>query len=829
MRFRSFFCVFLTILLASCMTATPNLHVVVGETRMSLTQSAPIARGADISPDGKYLLTGGMDGFTYWDISRGVLISRYSAKLPQIMGTLLTTGLIPVAFASGGRHALSGGEELNLWDLSSGRLIRKIGNDPAESIGVSADGKRVLICDPAEFTFREDKMVLYDARSGAKIAEWNAGHGGGIIALSPDGNYAMSTGGGGRKAVEADRGTISLWDVSRGALVRTFAGTGANKGLGHAVLAMAFSANGKYALSGGTDGSVRLWDIASGVELKTIQGHAGSVGTKAVAFSPDGRWIHSVGGSDGLAKLWDISSGSLFRAFKVSDDRFVDIRRFGGIVNGWVSFTPDSKRIIFMGSDASFRIFDVTTGDEIATLVLFDDGEWLVVAPEGYYNASSKGAQYLKVNYEGRDYSVDQFYDVFYRPDIVAAKLRGDDIKDLITITMKDAAKSPPPVVDISPVSVSAASPTAKVCYQINSTGGGIGEVRLFHNGKLIESDGYYKDIVRTTSEKTQLATLNSRAIYADMRSIKINEKVDIGPVSAGSKGEVFKDCREIEAVSGENEISVTAFNRENTVQGYMKTAKFNARIAGEEPRLYILTIGIDRYKDDTINLKYAVKDSNDIEERLVKQAETLYPSRNIHRTVLANADATRSNITDTIGSLSKQIRPNDSFIFFAAGHGILLQNQYYMLTHDYDGMIRPDAMLSSNEIVEMSKKIKSLSQLLIFDTCHAGGIDYIVSGLYDARMSVLAKKMGLHLYASANSKEAALDGYRGNGLFTHTLLDGLSNKQAADRNQDGAVSLTELGVYSKQATTDISKTIGHPQTPLIINFGKDSPVYRLK
>lgn len=376
--------------LSSCMTATPNLHVINGETRMTLTQSAPISKGADISPDGKYLLTGGLGVFTHWDISRGMLIHRYSAELHQILGTLITTGIIPVAFASNGKYALSGGEELNVWDLPSGKLIKKIGSDPAASIGVSADGREVLTCVESEWSFLEDKMIVHDVTSENKIAEWNAANTGGIIVLSPDGKYALSTGGGGRKAARHDRGSINLWDVSRGSIVHTFAGTGDNKGLGEAVLSIAFSQNGKHALSGGTDGSVRLWDISSGAELKTIQGHSGSVGTKAVAFSPDGRKILSVGGSDGLAKLWDIYSGSPIRSFMVSDDRFGEIRRFGGIINGWVAFTPDGTRIIYMGSDASFRIFDVATGDEVATLIGFDDGEWLVVTPEGYYNASEK-------------------------------------------------------------------------------------------------------------------------------------------------------------------------------------------------------------------------------------------------------------------------------------------------------------------------------------------------------------------------------------------------------------------------------------------------------
>jgi len=307
------------------------------------------------------------------------------------MGTYLTTAIIPVAFFSNGKYALSGGEDVKVWDLSSGTFIRTIADGPAASIGVSSDGKKVLMCDESEWAFREDKLIVYDAVSGTKIAEWEAGGSGGIIALSPDGKYALSSGGGGRKSVREDRGVIHLWDAAAGRHVHAFAGT-SDQGIGQAVLAMAFSADGKRVLSGGTDGSVRLWDVSSGAELKAIQGHSGSVGTKAVAFSPDGRSILSVGGSDGLAKLWDTASGSLIRAFKVSDDRFVGIRRFGGIVNGWVAFTPDGKRIIYMGSDASFRIFDARTGDEIATLVLFDDGKWLVVTPEGYYNASEKGA-----------------------------------------------------------------------------------------------------------------------------------------------------------------------------------------------------------------------------------------------------------------------------------------------------------------------------------------------------------------------------------------------------------------------------------------------------
>jgi uncharacterized caspase-like protein len=212
-----------------------------------------------------------------------------------------------------------------------------------------------------------------------------------------------------------------------------------------------------------------------------------------------------------------------------------------------------------------------------------------------------------------------------------------------------------------------------------------------------------------------------------------------------------------------------------------------------------------------------------------LQQSATLFKPQNIQSEILQDNEATKTNITERINKIARIIKPADSFILFVAGHGVLLENQYYMLTRDFNGQISENSLISSNEIVEISKKIKSLSQLFIFDTCHAGGVDYIVSGLYDARMSVLAKKMGLHIYASANSIQAAIDGYKGNGLFTYTLLDGLNNNKEADKNKDGNISVAGLGDYSKMMTATISKEIGHSQTPLIINFGKDYPLYRLK
>ena len=59
-------------------------------------------------------------------------------------------------------------------------------------------------------------------------------------------------------------------------------------------------------------------------------------------------------------------------------------------------------------------------------------------------------------------------------------------------------------------------------------------------------------------------------------------------------------------------------------------------------------------------------------------------------------------------------------------------------------------------------------------DTCQSGEVDTIISGLYDARISVLAKALGMHIFAGAKTYQDALDDYQGNGLFTHFILIGI-------------------------------------------------------
>ncbi len=95
------------------------------------------------------------------------------------------------------------------------------------------------------------------------------------------------------------------------------------------IKSVAFSPDGKYLASGGSDSTVKLWSIESQKEITTLEGHSNNV--LSVAFSPDGKYLAS-SSWDKTIKLWSIESQKEVTTLKGHSKR----------VNS-VAFSPDGK------------------------------------------------------------------------------------------------------------------------------------------------------------------------------------------------------------------------------------------------------------------------------------------------------------------------------------------------------------------------------------------------------------------------------------------------------------------------------------------------------
>ncbi len=574
-------------------------------------------------------------------------------------------------------------------------------------------------------------------------------------------------------------GTLKVWGLPSGDLRKTLTGHR------HEVHSVAGSLDGRFLVSGDSDGVLKCWDVETGTESWSRLAHHGSI--NAVTISDDGK-IAS-GGDDHAIKVWDSTDGNQLSSLSAHTD----------IVRS-LMFVPKSDLLVSGGDDGSARIWDAVRGRELGLITTTKDTEdWAVVTPEGLFDGSENGVKNLVAWRIGTHvYPPDKFYVDYYTPGLLTKIFSGERPTPKLDI----ASLKLPPELKIDSVASNAANPGhATVTIEAHDQGGGVSVVRLYQNGKLIAAH-----------RVTRGNTLS-----------KLTYTFDVG------------------LVPGENSFRGVALSDENVESNDDTAVLSNTSAKAAASTLHVLTVGINRYKDPSLELHYARQDGESIASFFKAHYEKLFASIDV--TALFDEQATQANIRAALEKLTKSAKPEDVLLVYLAGHGVGLNEQFYFLPYEVQfGNDDEDTVrtygISASTIGDYLRQIPALKQLLVLDACQSEAALPILAKMATFRSvgsperkatQMLARANGIYLIAASTKKQYAVEVPElHHGVLTYALLSGLGEdgKPQAASGSDGMVTVLGLVQYVNTEVPDITEKYRHvKQFPVSFNAGMDFPL----
>jgi WD40 repeat protein len=497
--------------------------------------------------------------------------------------------------------------------------------------------------------------------------------------------------------------------------------------------------------------------------------------------APDNKGIY-VGDITGTIQLIDFTTGKSFRTFY-------------GHTEAVTSLSVADSLLYSASKDGTLRIWNREDGSLLLTMVLDKQGHVLMIDEEtNNYASSRRDPRSIAFVYKGKLVSFDQFDLFSNRPNLVLTKTGMADKKYIASlneavqkritragITEGDAWKSLPSVrlPQMAQYPLVTKQQMMEVTVAAQDSLSFIAAIHLLVNGVPLFGE---KGLQLAKPAKTYIATL----------TVPLSVGKNRVAVMAKNSKQVFsaKEVFQIEYEAAEN-----------------KPAK-----------IYFVGVGVSSYADTLHNLRYAAKDIRDIVSAIKKQ----YPDAIID--TLLDGMATKQNLLQLKQRLL-QSGYDDKIICSFSGHGLLDDKKdFYFGTYNIDFNNPQKEGWSFADMQWLLDSVPARQKLLLIDACHSGEVDKdepvvvkqdstVVRSITTARSSIKKDAIGLQnsfalmqelfsglqqsngtaMITAAGGRQYALEGAQwNNGVFTYSLLNGLTEKKA-DANNDGVINVSEL------------------------------------
>lgn len=773
------------------------------------TGISPIRRRSDgmLAFGTSFCMRGGIWGIGYADglvrlmDNSGTLLREIRQPNALIQGVSLgpRSGLVVASMS------LNQGQrrQICFWDRNS--KLRKAVDVKDLPIGnpvcISQDENLVAVCDMGS------GLSIYDP-NGRLIANGRMGSGYGMlhfVHFSPDGQHVAVL------ASETTLGTmetnfkdlkeltLSIWNLNAQRTARIVLNSRrGSESLEDFIVSAELSYDGATLAIGYNFGRVELWS-RTGKLLRSCQ-VGGNAGPMGLAFSKNGNVLAI--GSYGETRLWNLTT-----------DKYITLmtQLTGNLRGDYVELMNRPTPI-----PANIHFFD-NIQENMITQLAAGGTEWIMFTPEGYFDSSRYGGQLVGMGRETQAVAIDQFALKYNRPDQVLEAIGLADAttiahyKNLWQRRLKHAGLTESDLdMDLNPPSVSIISE---------------------------KQDGHFVELEMTL--KAEPEELTSYNVFVN--DVPLH---GAGGNPVAGKSETLHE--RVELTHGRNKVEVTCRNS-NGCESYRALRWFDcSKIT--KGSLYYLGFGVSKYKDNTLDLKYAAQDASDLGAVLAGM-KTNYG--NIKGKVFTDELVTVANIKRA-KKLLESLSVEDTLVLFIAGHGLYDRDQdntYYFMTHDADPARLRETAAPFELIEDLLQGIPPRNKLFLMDTCESGELeDRTVSQFASTakargfiprsirglkavetvsttpkpirqRMYTrdrfiyndLFRRSGAIVFSSSQGGELSYESDQlKNGFFTQAVINALAGGKG-DENNDGTVSTDELYRYVSKTVSVWSSGLQNP------------------
>jgi WD40 repeat protein len=496
--------------------------------------------------------------------------------------------------------------------------------------------------------------------------------------------------------------------------------------------------------------------------------------------------------------VYDLPSGQ--RSFTTMSDK-VKLPAYGILGVGSFNVYPLSKdKVLFNGSKNNInQIYDVKTNSIVGYFFSDSNDDFAIVSRDGRVDGTPDALAkvYWTAKNSSKKTSLESTFEQGFAPRLLGA-IVGDKAMPQQEFKVEQAKI---PVISLqsfngkapgSAMSAQSQLKAAKFDLQVKEHPQEITELKLFQNGKLV------KTLPGNGSNKYSVeATLNT------------------------SFGE-------------DNFFYLTAGSKSGIESEKIRFTVVYKGATEDKPKLYLVTIGINKYKNAKYNLNYAQADADGVEKAIKTNSGSLF--KEVVPYNIRNDKAVKATILATLDDIKKKSLQQDVLIVYYAGHGVMTQGEngeFYIVPHDIIQLYGKDDILkdkgiSATMLKQYAQEINAQKQVFILDACQsAGALETVaVRGAAEEKaIAQLARSTGTFWITATGSNQFATEFEKlGHGIFTYALLDGING--AGDANSDKKLTVRELSTFIENKVPELSeKYKGSAQFPSAYSFGNDFPI----